>query len=254
MRITDNMRSYMGDQRDQRSSLEHFKEIELKKPSDIIIKQIRDLISDGVFKPGDRLPSERSLTERLNIGRGYVRDAIQKLEFYGILKTIPQKGTFVASLGVNALEGLISNILKLEKDDFLSLMETRAILEVQAAKLAASRADNNGLKELEETHHRFREQVEAGNPGQDEDLLFHLKISELSNNSVLSSLISLISPDILRLSRDKDTCREERFLNAFQEHEAILQAILQRNPNLAEEAMQKHMEMTRDQLKKTQLS
>jgi GntR family transcriptional repressor for pyruvate dehydrogenase complex len=70
--------------------LKNFKEIEIETPADKIIRQIRDLISSGQFKAGDRLPSERQMSEKFGVGRTYVRDAIRKLEFYGILKTLPK--------------------------------------------------------------------------------------------------------------------------------------------------------------------
>ena len=105
-----------------------FKEIVIESPVDKIIKQLRSLISSGQLKAGDRLPSERKLSEKFGVSRNYVRDAIQKLEFYGILKTMPQSGTVVAGIGITALEGLISDILKIENSEFASLVETRVLL------------------------------------------------------------------------------------------------------------------------------
>jgi len=224
--------------------IEHFREIDLKKPADIIIQQIKYLISSGVLKPGDRLPSERTLTERFGVGRGHIREAIKKLEFYGILKTMPQSGTVVANFGVKALEGLISNVLGLEKEDLESLMETRAILEIQAARLAAMRATDLEVEEIAQAHNEFQKQVEKGNPGVEEDLLFHLKIAEYSKNSILRSLISLITPDIITLSRDLNTCRNGRFLVALKEHESILEGIQRKEPERVAEAMAEHIRMS----------
>lgn len=221
--------------------LEHFRELEVKKPADMIINQIRSLLSEGILKPGDRLPSERALAERFGVGRGHIREAIKKLEFYGILRTLPQAGTVVASLGVKALEGLIANILDLEKEDFDSLMETRALLEVQAACLAAERATTEQLREIEKTHEEFGSQVEAGKHGLEEDLLFHLKIAECCGNSVLRSLISLITPDIITISRNMGTCSEGRFRVAFREHEAVLAALRAHDPEETGRAMAAHM-------------
>ena len=229
--------------------IEHFREIDLKKPADVIIQQIKDLISSGVLKPGDRLPSERDLVERFGVGRGHIREAIKKLEFYGILKTLPQSGTIVASLGVKALEGLISNVLNLEKEDFESLMETRGLLEVHAARLAAMRASDVEIEDIAKAHNEFRRQVENENPGLEEDLLFHLKIAEYSKNSVLRSLISLITPDTITLSRDLNTCRNGRFLFALKEHESVLKGIQRREPERAAEAMAEHMRMSQLQSK-----
>lgn len=224
--------------------IEHFREIDVKKPAEIIIQQIKGLISSGVLKPGDRLPSERALTERFGVGRGPLREAIKKLEFYGILKTMPQSGTFVANFGVKALEGLISNVLGLEKEDLESLMETRAILEIQAARLAAMRATDLEVEEIAKAHNEFQKQVEKGNPGLEEDLLFHLKIAGCSKNSVLRSLITLITPDIITLSRKFDTCRNGRFLLTVKEHESVLGGIQRREPERAAEAMAEHMRIS----------
>jgi len=225
--------------------IEHLHEIDLQTPADVIIRQIKTLISSGILKPGDRLPAERALMERFGVGRGYIREALKKLEFYGVLKTRPQSGTVVASLGVKALEGLISNVLNLEKDDLVSLMETRALLEVQAARLAASRASAGEVRELRRTHEEFQKQVEGGSSGLEEDLMFHLKVAECSHNSVLRSLIGLITPDIITLSKSYDTCRDGRFLIAKKEHEAVLQGIRDRAPERAAAAMEEHMRRAR---------
>ena len=68
-----------------------------------IISQIRDLINFKNLEPGDKLPSERMLSEKFGVSRSNIREAIQKLEFFGLLKSIPQSGTFVANIGVVAL-------------------------------------------------------------------------------------------------------------------------------------------------------
>jgi len=224
--------------------IDHFSEIEVKKPSDFIIRQIRDLISSGVLNPGDRLPSERVLADRFGVGRGHVREAIKKLEFYGILKTLPQSGTVVASLGVVALEGLIANVIGLEKDDWKSLIETRALLEIHAARLTAARASDPEIEALRHLHDQFIQQVNRGMAGLDEDMLFHLKIAELSKNTVLRSLVGLITPDILSQSSRMKTCRDGRSGQALQEHEDIMDAIGHRDPEMAEKAMRRHMTRT----------
>jgi GntR family transcriptional repressor for pyruvate dehydrogenase complex len=227
--------------------LNHLKEIEFKKPSDIIIEQMNELIAGGMLKPGDLLPAERALAERFGVGRGYVREALRKLEFYGILKTVPQKGTLVANIGVKALEGLIANILNLGKDDIQSLMEARAILEVHAAGLAAERATPADLVELQRSFDEFRKQVEDDDPAIEEDLLFHIKIAEFSKNSVLRSLISLIVPDIISTANRLESCKDGRFKVALQEHEAVFSAIVAHDSRRATEAMSVHMKVSLDQ-------
>lgn len=218
-----------------------FQEIALEKPSDKIINQIRDLIRSGQLKPGDKLPPERKLVEKFGVGRGHVRDALKKLEFYGILKTLPQSGTVVAGLGVKALEGLISNVLQIEAPDFHSLAETRIMLEVNAVRLAAERRTQEDLIQISQALSDFRAKVLDDDPGIEEDLLFHLRIAEASKNSVLRSLSMIIIPDMIRYSRELDICGDGRFLTAMEEHEVILEYLRSGDVDGAEEAMRFHL-------------
>ena len=87
-----------------------------------IILGIKELINFKNLEPGDKLPSERMLSEKFGVSRSNVREAIEKLEFYGLLFSKPQSGTFVANIGVIALNGMIDDILRLEDPDFKSLV------------------------------------------------------------------------------------------------------------------------------------
>ncbi len=231
--------------RREETTVEYFQEIEIEKPADLIIRQIQGLISSGRLKPGMRLPSERVLAQRLGVGRGHIREALRKLEFYGVLKTLPQRGTIVASLGVKALEGLISNILTLTHRDFDSLMEVRTLLEVHAARLAAARAGQADLAQIDQAYQEFRAEVLAGRSGLEEDHLFHLKIAEGSHNPVLGSLIGLITPEIITLTRrlGEDQPPERRAQTTLREHERILEGVRLRDPDRAAKAMGEHMDM-----------
>jgi GntR family transcriptional repressor for pyruvate dehydrogenase complex len=222
--------------------IKKLKEVRLRTPSEVIIKQLQELISDGTLKPGDRLPSERELAGRFRVGRGYVREALQRLEFYGILKTYPHTGTIVASLGAKALDGLISNILALDRNDLQSLLETRALLEIHSAWLAAQRATDEETAALEALHGAFRLQVDAGRVGLEEDIAFHLKIAQCSRNSVLRSLISLISPEIMEVAQRYRTFRDGRVKQSLGEHAAVLRNLRQRRPDRAASAMAAHMQ------------
>lgn len=226
--------------------IEKLKEVRLRTPSEVIIKQLQGLISDGTLKPGDRLPSERELAGRFRVGRGYVREAIQRLEFYGILKTYPNTGTIVASLGVKALDGLISNILALDRNDLQSLLETRALLEIHSAWLAAQRATDDEIAVLEKLHGEFRLQVEAGRVGLEEDISFHFKIAECSRNSVLRSLISLVSTEIIDVAQRYQTFRDGRVNQSLEEHATVLQYLRRRDPDRAASAMAAHMQQFLD--------
>ena len=216
-------------------------EIKVEKLSDKIIEQIKNLISSGQLKPGDRLPSERKLSESFNVGRMHVRDAIQKLEFYGIVKTLPQSGTVVEGLGVVALEGIITDILELTDADFQSMTETRIILEANAAELAARRATKSDLVKIEESIHAFEKKVKSGDPGIEEDLMFHLKIAESTHNPVLNSLMLLILPDVIRFNKNLEICSDGRFIEAFEEHEIIFDHIKNCRGKEAANTMSHHL-------------
>src|SRR5471032_1713882 len=154
--------------------------VQLQKPADVIIRQIKNLLSSGALKAGDRLPPERDLAVQFGVGRGHVREALRKLEFYCILQTFPQSGTVVASLGAGALERLIGNLLDLDRDDVRALTETRGILEIHSAQLAAQRASKADIADIKAALEAFRAEVQAGRPAVEEDLVFHLAVAKAS--------------------------------------------------------------------------
>ncbi len=83
------------------------------------------------------------------ISRASIREAIQKLEYYGILKSVPQSGTFIANIGVIAINGIIKSILRLEDPNFKSLVETKILLELNTTSLAAQKSTHEDLEEIE---------------------------------------------------------------------------------------------------------
>ncbi|GAB4221572.1 MAG: FadR/GntR family transcriptional regulator [Spirochaetales bacterium] len=224
------------------SSLDLFTKIDVRKPTDLIIEQIRTLIANGTLKPGMKLPPERALAEKFRVGRGYIREAIKKLEFYGILKTLPKKGTYVSSLGVKALEGLITNILGMEEQNIEKLLETRAILEIHTARMAAKRGTEDDFLQIEKSHEEFRRKVERGFPTLEEDHVFHLAIGHAAHNSITNSLIGLIIPEVILMNRDYQNIRMDR-IQTVREHEEVIQAILRRDAGGAAESMRRHMIM-----------
>lgn len=221
--------------------LNNFQEIRIESPVDKIIRQIRELITSGQLTPGDRLPPERRLAERLGVGRTNVRDAIKKLEFYGILKTLPQSGTVVAGMGITALEGLISDVLRIENSDFAALIETRVLLETEAAKLAAERRTPQDIENIKTALEDYEHRVKLNESGIEEDLMFHLKIAEASKNAVLRSLMLIITPDIIKNFIHLDICKDGRSYEALKEHKVIFKHIIDQNSVEAAKAMRFHL-------------
>ena len=108
---------------------------------DSVLKYIKEELYSGRLHPGERLPAERKLAEQLGVGRAHVRAAFQKLEFYGIVQTFPQSGTVVAQEKMQVLERMITDALQNERYDFASLVHVRVLLEIEAARLCARKAD-----------------------------------------------------------------------------------------------------------------
>ncbi len=222
--------------------LSNLTKIEVDNPVDIIIAQIRDLISSGTVKPGDKLPPERKLAEYLGVSRGQIREAINKLQFYGIVKVLPQSGTVVTGLGIAALEGLITDILKIEQTDFKSLVDTRVLLEKEAARLAAIHRTPDDLVEMYNALDLYETKLRQHGQAIEEDLLYHIKIAEASNNSVLKSLIMIITPDIVSNFTNLKVCDEGNNLETIEQHRNILDKIAAQKPEEAVLAMDLHLQ------------
>lgn len=205
-----------------------------------IIDKIRDLINYKNLEPGDKLPSERMLSDKFEVSRSNVREAIQKLEFYGLLKSIPQSGTFVANIGVIAMNGMIDDILRLEDADFRSLVETRILLELKTCRLAAIRRTDEDLKQIQNALEAYKDKVENGKDAVQEDLLFHLAIAEASHNSSLNKFMLIITPKIITNFEKYHVCDKNRAFLGIEEHKAIYIAIKDQDPQRAKQKMKDH--------------
>ncbi len=226
--------------------LSHLTPIVRENTVEIIIDQIRTLISDGIIKPGDKLPPERKLADHLGVSRNQVREALRKLEFYGILKTLPQSGTTITGLGIVALEGLISDVLRLEAKDFKSLVETRVVLEIEAASKAAIRRTEEDIVNIEDALNKYIDKRLTNDVAIDEDFMFHIKIAEASKNSALVSLMLIITPDLLQHYKQLEVCDPSKNDQRIKEHTAILNAIKEGNEELAAVHMRYHLSDIKD--------
>lgn len=225
--------------------LQNLKEVVADKPVDIIIKQIKDLLITGQLKPGDKLPPERKLSEKLGVGRTHVRESLRKLEFYGILKTRPQSGTYVAAIGISALESMIADILKIDSYSFQSLVETRVMLELNAIQLACERRTDQDLEQLEVSLNNYLQKVSRGIKAVDEDFMFHLSIAEASKNKVLKSLLLIIVPDILSNYSIFKVC-DTITAKAVDEHKQMFLNIKEQDAKTAAAIMNEHLKGVSD--------
>jgi len=221
-------------------NIEILTKTENREVQDAIITKIQELINYKNLEPGDKLPSERMLAEKFGVSRNNLREAIQKLEFYGLLKSKPQSGTFVAQIGQVAMNGMIEDILRLEDLDFRSLVETRILLELKTVGLAATRRTDKDLKNMEETLNAYEEKVHNGEDAVQEDLLFHLAIAEASGNSTMNTFMLIITPEIITNFEKYHVCDPNKAFFNIQQHKDIYQAIKEQDPKRAKSKMKAH--------------
>lgn len=205
-----------------------------------IISKIADLINYKNLEPGDKLPSERMLSEKFGVTRSNIREAIQKLEFYGILESKPQSGTFVANIGVVAMNGMIEDILRLDEPDFKSLVETRILLELKTVRLAALRRTEEDLEKMKSALDAYTAKVLKGEDAVQEDLLFHLAIAKASGNSTMNTFMLIITPEIITNFEKYHVCDKGLAAKSIDEHQAIYDAIKSQEPKLAKQKMKEH--------------
>ncbi len=220
-------------------TLVRFKDQTLDRPADVVISKVKELINSGVLKPGDRLPAERKMAMDFGFGRTQVREALHKLEFYGIIKTLPQSGSVINGLDINTLDGLISDVLNLQDYDFYSLVETRFVLEVNAIRLCAERWTEHDMQTLEKAHENFVQYYDTPDRVS-HDFAFHRAIAEACHNPVFKAMLMIVIPDIMTIYQRDRICAPN--IAVVEEHTNMLKAIKMRDGELAAKLMGEHLQ------------
>lgn len=208
------------------------------RPTDMVISKVKELINSGVLKPGDRLPAERKMAQDFGFGRTQIREALHKLEFYGIIKTLPQSGSVINGLDINTLDGLISDVLNLQNYDFFSLVETRVVLEVNAIRLCAERCTEEDIKILEKSHENFVKYFDTADRVS-HDFAFHRAIAEACHNPVFKAMLLIVIPDIMTIYQRDRICVPNTAV--VDEHKQMLECIKSGDGEKATELMTQHL-------------
>lgn len=223
-----------------------FKEIAPVRLYESVIDQIIELIKNNELKPGDKLPPERELAEKLSISRGSLREAFRVLESRGLIKSKPGGGRYIREIRENGHNNTENIILSLEKSSILELLEAREIFEVKIVELAAQRATLEDIEIIEEALNKMSQEDELKNEKKTEsDREFHSAIASSSHNFVFVNIIKL-HLDLLRGTREKTQQIPGRREERCREHQAILQAIKEHDPKKAGEVMLKHLRKVRE--------
>ncbi|MEN6325382.1 MAG: FadR/GntR family transcriptional regulator [Syntrophomonas sp.] len=220
-----------------------FQPIKTKKIYEEIMEQLKDMISSGELKPGEKLPSERDMSDSLGVSRASVREALTALEALGILDIRPGEGTFVRETSVSRIFEPLAMVLAVERNPGAQMMEIRRILETEAAALAAERASEDNLSNIETILDKMKN-TKIISEAVDFDLKFHYSIAEASHNTILLRMMNTVA-DLMhhtfRGNRENFYADPVKGPRTIREHEAIAAAIRARNPVLAREKMLEHI-------------
>jgi GntR family transcriptional regulator, transcriptional repressor for pyruvate dehydrogenase complex len=201
--------------------------------TDEAIEKIKAMIVSGTLRAGDRLPKEADLAAELGLSRSSLREAVRALSLMNILDVRQGDGTYVTSLEPTLLLEALSFIVDFHRDaTVLELLAVRRILEPAATAMAAQRATDDELSDLGKLLDSLSE-----NPTADElvanDLEFHRRISALSGNSVLSSLVETMSAPTTRARVWRGLTQAGAWERTLAEHRAILHAMVLRDAEAA---------------------
>jgi GntR family transcriptional repressor for pyruvate dehydrogenase complex len=228
-----------------------FKPIKHKRVYEEILEQIKNLVREGVLKPGDRLISERELAERLQVSRASVREAFSALDMMGILESKPGEGTFIREFPQDSMIKPLGLMLMLYQENNVEVLEIRAILEAGSAALAARRVTPEGLQKIKQALDEMESNVLSGAIGELPDAAFHLAVAEAADNQLLIRLMNTVSDlmvETMRYSRERLFETPGNKLKLLQQHKEIYRAIAEKDAEAAREAMRAHLRFVRREI------
>lgn len=209
-------------------------------------RQLLALIEDGKLRPGDRLPPERELSERLGVSRGTVREAVQFLQALGVLEVRHGSGTVVTQQldDRQALRTLWRSWTMEHVGRVRELLEVRRGLDVFAAEIASRRQLPSALEDMAEAIEQMRAAVRDDDltATVQADLLFHHAIGDATGNVALAELLDSIGEQLLRERAAVASGSPVRPQRSLEEHTAIYDAILAGDPVRARAAALQHLE------------
>ena len=230
-----------------------FERIESEKLSRAVVHQIEGLILRGILRPGERLPSERELSERFGVSRPSLREAIADLQESGLLVARANAGIFVADVLGSAFSPALTRLFSTHTDAVFDALDFRRDMEGLAAHRAARLASDTDLavvdtifRKMEKAHDARDAKGEAA-----QDAAFHLAIVEASHNVVMlhmmRSMYDLLQAGVFynrQVIFDQRTTRRA----LLDQHRAINDALQDRDPDAAQRAVQTHLDFVRTAL------
>ena len=208
--------------------------------SEDIIARLLTMIKEGELQPGAKLPSERELTEMMQISRPSLREALRALAIMNVIEIRQGDGTYVTSLEPELLVEHLDFIFSLNDSSIIELFETRKIVEVGLAAMAAQRISDEEIAKLEECLTRSIKNVNDPAAFLEADVQLHETIVQAAGNTFLKRFMASIY-HLGHASRSRTVEIPGVVAQVVKDHQAIVAALKARNPAQARQAMLQHL-------------
>ncbi|MCB2305715.1 FadR family transcriptional regulator [Clostridium estertheticum] len=218
------------------------------RTSDRVFNVIQEKIISGEYKPGMKIMSELKLAEELQVSRVSVREAIEKMSAVNIVSKRRGGGTFVNDLKPSVYLNSLIPMITLGQDNYNDILEFRLIIESEAAGLCAQRCSDDLVNEIEECYNNMIKYQDDFEKFTEEDLNFHMKIVEGSNSPLIIKVNEILK-NLLR-AHQKLLYNNLGPSGGLSEHKLILEAIKNRDSQLAKLFAKRHIERTIRDIKK----
>jgi GntR family transcriptional repressor for pyruvate dehydrogenase complex len=205
-----------------------------------IVDRILGMIRCGELREGQRIPSERSLALSFGVSRNCIRQAIQTLSERQILEGHQGDGTYVRTTEESALIDSFAHVLQAKGDLIREILEFRMLMEPQIASLAARNITREELDRLKIIICDQERKILAGKEDSELDAAFHHGLAAASKNRIVKQVMDMMN-EILGESRSESLWNETRRKASVVGHLKIIDALENRDPDLAFEAMKEHL-------------
>lgn len=219
-----------------------FKPIKQTRTSEAVLSQLKEAILSGRFKPGEKLPSERALTDMFQVSRGVIREAIRHLEVTGFVVTRQGQtgGAFVTQLSFDYIGNAFLDLFLANKIAIPELAKVRHHIEPEIARLAARRITEEGARKLTQAQEEEFLPPEDYTERVDKHQRVHHLLAEMCGNHFFEA----ISKSMLRLTKEVVEAVEpdHKALHLSGEHAAVIAAVISGDDDRAAEAMRVHLD------------
>ncbi len=206
--------------------------------AEIAAQKLLQIIQEKGYAPGDKLPTEAELSETLEVGRNTIREALRILMSRNIVTIRQGSGTFLSDKNGVADDPLGFTMIEDRRKLTEDLIQIRVMLEPPIAALAAQNAAPKDIKCLEQILLDLENMMENREDYSEKDSQFHAQIANCSHNLVMANLVPVITDGIRIFA---DSVRETEYKQTLLSHRRIYEAIRDRKPVEAQQAMHFHL-------------